>query len=91
MTDPAVAARKPIPVKPKVGKEYSCCARGESANQPFCDGSHRGTDFSAVGFTAAEPGEAHPCMCKHTANPPYRDGSHNSLADAPEPAGLQLI
>ncbi len=30
------------------GKEYWWCACGQSADQPFCDGSHKGTGESTV-------------------------------------------
>jgi len=94
MSKPNIADRKPIPVNLEDGEEYYWCACGRSQNQPFCDGSHRGTDFTPVGFKAAETGEAWLCMCKHTANPPYCDGTHAKLpADqeaGPEvPAGIQ--
>ena len=29
-------------------KKYAWCACGESTNQPFCDGSHKGTGFSPI-------------------------------------------
>ena len=29
-------------------KKYYWCACGKSTNQPFCDGSHKGTDFSPI-------------------------------------------
>jgi methylamine---glutamate N-methyltransferase subunit C len=79
MTQPRIAARTPIAVELKAGKEYHWCACGRSKNQPFCDGSHVGTDFEPVAFTPDEDGEAHLCRCKHTGNPPYCDGSHAGL------------
>ena len=29
-------------------KKYAWCACGKSETQPFCDGSHKGTDFSPI-------------------------------------------
>ena len=29
-------------------KKYAWCACGKSEKQPFCDGSHKGTDFSPI-------------------------------------------
>ena len=29
-------------------KKYAWCACGESENQPFCDGSHKGSGFSPI-------------------------------------------
>jgi len=79
MPKPTIADSKPIPVNLEKGEEYYWCACGRSQNQPFCDGSHRGTDFTPVGFKAEESAEAWLCMCKHTANPPYCDGTHAKL------------
>jgi|GEM_PF-4184524 len=48
-----------------------------SANQPFCDGSHKGTEFSPVAFKAEESKKTYFCGCKKTENMPLCDGSHN--------------
>ena len=29
------------------GKSYYWCSCGKSSKQPFCDGSHKGTDFNS--------------------------------------------
>ena len=56
---------------------YSWCACGKSKKQPFCDGSHSGTDFFPETFTLTEQKTVSLCGCKKTKNPPYCDGSHN--------------
>jgi CDGSH-type Zn-finger protein len=61
------------------GKDYWWCTCGQSAGQPFCDGSHKGTGFAPQRFTASETGDGWLCQCKHSANPPFCDGSHKSL------------
>jgi glutamate synthase domain-containing protein 2 len=76
MATPKIADNSPIAVTLEKGKEYYWCSCGRSQNQPFCDGSHRGTEFAPVGFKADDSGEAALCMCKHTGNPPYCDGTH---------------
>lgn len=76
---PIVAANKPVPVELKAGEEYHFCRCGHSANQPFCDGSHKGTEFTPQAFTAEEDGEAHLCQCKQTGNAPFCDGTHNKV------------
>jgi methylamine---glutamate N-methyltransferase subunit C len=81
MAQPKIAARTPVAVELKAGKEYYWCACGRSKNQPFCDGSHEGTEFKPLAFTPGENGEAHLCRCKRTGNPPYCDGSHAGLDD----------
>ena len=73
---PTVANNKPIPVDLKAGEEYYFCSCGKSANQPFCDGSHKGTSFTPKPFTAEEDGEAYLCQCKQTGNAPFCDGTH---------------
>ncbi len=79
MNPPTVADNKPIPVDLKAGEEYYFCTCGRSANQPFCDGSHKGTAFTPSPFVASEDGEAYLCQCKQTANPPFCDGSHAKI------------
>jgi len=76
---PKIAQKGPFAVKLEAGKNYHWCACGRSKNQPFCDGSHKGTEFTPLSFTAEKSGEAHLCGCKHTKNPPYCDGSHAKL------------
>jgi len=77
--EPKIAQKGPFAVKLEAGKNYHWCACGGSKNQPFCDGSHKGTEFTPLSFTAEKSGEAHLCGCKHTKNPPYCDGSHAKL------------
>ena len=82
MSVPKKAGKKPIVVELHKGEEYYFCACGESKGQPFCDGSHRTTDFNPIAFTAKESGDAYLCMCKQSKNLPYCDGTHKSLKDA---------
>lgn len=81
MSKAHVADKQPIAVELEAGKNYFWCACGLSKNQPFCDGSHRDTDFTPVKFTAEESKTAYLCMCKATGNPPFCDGSHSKLED----------
>jgi glutamate synthase domain-containing protein 2/CDGSH-type Zn-finger protein len=81
MGKPTVAHNKPIPVELKAGEEYHFCTCGRSANQPFCDGSHAGTNFSPKSFIATEDGESFLCQCKQTANEPFCDGTHTQVPD----------
>lgn len=76
---PTIANNKPIPVELKAGEEYYFCTCGRSANQPFCDGSHKGTSFTPKSFKAEESGEAYLCQCKQTANAPFCDGTHTKV------------
>ena len=77
MNKPVRASDKPIAVEVSAGQHYFWCACGRSENQPFCDGSHRDTEFKPVKYTAVESRKIFFCGCKSTANPPLCDGSHN--------------
>ena len=93
MTKPIIAAIAPKKVSLNQGDEYYFCACGRSRNQPFCDGSHAGTDFKPKPFTAKESGDAYLCQCKHTANSPFCDGSHkqfNKEQVGKEGPGIQI-
>ncbi|MEC8859552.1 MAG: glutamate synthase-related protein [Pseudomonadota bacterium] len=79
MSNPIIADNKPIKVELKEGSEYYFCMCGRSKDQPFCDGSHKGTDFKPKAFKAEESGDAYLCRCKHTANAPYCDGTHKQF------------
>ena len=83
---PRVARHKAYYTELEQGRTYLWCRCGRSRSQPYCDGSHRGTDFLPVRYVAAEKGEEVLfCGCKHTRTPPFCDGSHNDLlADYPE-------
>ena len=81
MTEPIIADNKPVAVQLKAGEEQHWCACGQSANQPFCDGSHAGTEFTPVAFSPDTDGEAFLCACKRTGTPPYCDGSHAQFSD----------
>ena len=79
MSSPTIAKKLPIPVDVEAGRDYYWCACGESKNQPFCDGSHKGTDFVPLKWTATETEKTFFCACKHTANAPFCDGTHGTL------------
>ena len=80
MAEPEIAATEPIEVELCAGKKYFFCTCGKSAKQPFCDGSHKGTEFTPHAFEVKETGKCWLCRCKRTGDAPYCDGSHNNLA-----------
>jgi len=80
MSSPVVAGKVPLPVDVEAGKSYWWCTCGKSAKQPFCDGSHKGTEFAPQKYEATQSGKVWFCTCKQTRNAPLCDGSHKSLA-----------
>lgn len=70
-------AAQPIPIEAEAGKTYFWCACGLSANQPFCDRSHKSTAITPLAWTAPETKTVYMCACKKTGNAPLCDGSHN--------------
>jgi len=79
MTEPLVAQKAPFPVSVEAGKSYFWCACGRSANQPFCDGSHKDTGLAPVKFTPEADGKVAFCGCKQTGTAPKCDGTHGKL------------
>lgn len=76
---PKVAATGPFAVECQAGKSYFWCACGLSSRQPFCDGSHKGTDLNPVRHVPEADGRLWFCGCKRSARAPLCDGSHKRL------------
>lgn len=80
MTDtPKIAQTAPYPLEVEAGKSYFWCSCGQSAKQPFCDGSHKGSAFAPVKYTAEASKKVFFCGCKHSAKAPLCDGAHKAL------------
>jgi CDGSH-type Zn-finger protein len=76
----AIAGTKPIAIDVEAGKDYWWCACGRSKNQPFCDGSHKGSVFTPVQWNAPETKRVAFCVCKQTETRPLCNGTHKTLA-----------
>ncbi len=82
MAAPVISNIRPKKVDLKKGETYYFCACGRSQNQPFCDGSHKGTEFTPKAFVAEQNGDSYLCQCKHTGNAPYCDGTHKQFDES---------
>ncbi|EKF73806.1 hypothetical protein A11A3_12028 [Alcanivorax hongdengensis A-11-3] len=76
MATPKTPATVPFPMELKKGETRYWCACGRSASQPFCDGSHKGTGFTPLAYTADRDRIVFFCGCKHSGSAPVCDGSH---------------
>jgi CDGSH iron-sulfur domain-containing protein 3 len=79
MSDPVVAQKAPFAIPVEAGKSYWWCSCGKSQKQPFCDGSHKGSEFRPVEYKSEAAGTVWFCGCKHSSKGALCDGSHKKL------------
>jgi CDGSH-type Zn-finger protein len=79
MSDSGDTTQKAPFVKDLEPGNYAWCQCGQSSNQPFCDGSHKGTGFAPITFKVSEKQKVALCGCKQSGNAPYCDGTHTTL------------
>ena len=93
MSEPYIADTKPKAIELKAGETVWWCSCGRSKDQPLCDGSHQGTGFEPVEFTADKDGKFFFCLCKRSAKRPLCDGSHKQVTqdDLDAQDGLKTV
>ncbi len=79
MSDAVIAQKSPYAIEVEEGKNYFWCSCGKSNNQPFCDGSHKGSGFTPTKYKAETAKKVYFCGCKHTNNGVLCDGTHKGL------------
>jgi CDGSH-type Zn-finger protein len=58
---------------------YWWCACGRSKNQPFCDGSHKGTAFTPEKVVIEQTELVSWCLCKYSKKGHICDNTHREL------------
>lgn len=78
MEQPEIAQKAPyvIEEKPNI---YRWCSCGKSSKQPYCDGSHKGTEFRPVAVEITEEKKVAWCGCKQSSKGAFCDGTHKKL------------
>ncbi len=66
-------------VELKANQKYYWCACGQSNQQPFCDGSHKGTGYTPIELFFDEDSFISLCGCKLSSRAPYCDGTHRNI------------
>lgn len=79
MSEPVIVQKAPFSIEVEAGKNYFWCSCGQSKNQPFCDGAHKGSDFAPTKYAAEKAGKVFFCGCKKSTRGALCDGTHNKL------------
>ena len=75
---PVVVSKQPSVLSLQPGV-YWWCSCGKSVDQPFCDGSHKGSNFTPQKVELTEEKNIALCNCKQSENGAFCDGTHSRL------------
>lgn len=78
MSEKKIPQKSPYVMEVEPGN-YAWCSCGHSSKQPYCDGSHKGTDMRPIIEKVEEKKTVAWCGCKHAGKAPFCDGSHKNL------------
>ncbi len=78
MEKPKIAEKGPALLELEPGT-YWWCRCGHSAEQPWCDGSHKSTSFTPLEVKIEVKKRYALCQCKHSSNGAMCDGTHKRL------------
>ena len=78
MEKPKIAEKGPalLELEPGTYWWFRC---GHSAEQPWCDGSHKSTSFTPLEVKIEVKKRYALCQCKHSSNGAMCDGTHKRL------------
>ena len=79
MSEPKIVLKFPYKISIESNKSYYWCSCGLSSKQPFCDGSHEGSEFLPQKVNFETEQDVFFCGCKHSKKGAMCDGSHKEL------------
>lgn len=78
MGNTKIFSKSPMVMEIKAGK-YFWCSCGKSESQPFCNGSHKGSEFTPMEIEITEDKKVAWCLCKQSGKKPFCDGTHKNI------------